>query len=213
MALEMNVSEKDKKLLVFLVIFLIVVGCILLIIKPGIERAALLNEEIAISTMDKLDMDNKILTIPALEMQLDAKKKEWKDINTKFYPIMESRDVDKIVTNEVLACGANTRSLQIAVNTHTPSNIVAFQTAGSKDEATNNSELISELYIASIHLVVEGTDANVRKLTDRFVNEYEAARVTSIVYATEKNLSEEDQEIEKTVLNIDLEFYMFEKGE
>ncbi len=209
MAIDMKVSEKDKKLLVFLVVFLTIVGCILLIIKPGIERAAHLNEEIAISEIDKLEMDNKILTIPALELQLDAKKKEWEDINTMFYPIMESRDVDKIVTNEVLMCGVNTRSLQIAINTHNPSDIVAFRTTTS----TEDGGLVSELYIATIHLVVEGTEANVRILTDRLVNEYKAARVTSMAYTTEKNLSEENQEAEKTILDINLEFYMFEKGE
>lgn len=212
MTIEKKVTERDKKLLIFLAAFLIVVGCILLIVKPGLKQAGDLREEIATSRISKEEMDDKILSIPALEMQLDAKSKEWENINTMFYPIMESRDIDRIVTNEVLACEVNSRSLQIAINTHKASNVVDFQTAILKDDTTGEKELVSELYTASINLVVEGSEANVRTLTDRFVNDYDAVRVVSMTYSTEDNIFVEMNR-DKTVLNIELEFYMFEKGE
>ena len=125
---------------------------------------------------------------------------------------MESRDIDRIVTNEVLTCGVNTRSLQIAINTHKSGNVVDFQTAILKDGTTSDKGLVSELYIASIILVVEGSEANVRTLTDRFVNDYDAVRVVSMMYSTDDNMFVETAR-DKTVLNIELEFYMFEKSE
>ncbi len=70
MKLEMKITERDKKLLTFLAVFVIAAAFLTLVILPGFDRAQSLREEIAADTQNKLEMDSKIAQLPTLEEQL-----------------------------------------------------------------------------------------------------------------------------------------------
>ena len=235
MKLEMKITERDKKLLVFLAVFLIAAAFLLLVIMPGFDRAQELREEITASTQSKMEMDSKIAQLPNLEEQLGVMQKEWEAISEDLYPMMESQDIDKIVTDEVIAQGLTTKSMKITMNQDPVSlqpylwkekqeqqnQAAAAEASDGDGEAaeadsaavdSGQEETSTGIYSAKVNLSVEGSREKIRRLMDRFVNEYTAVRVLSAKYDTEEVIDDAGLvQSTNTVLDLEMGFYMYEK--
>ncbi len=236
MKLEMKITERDKKLLTFLAVFVIAAAFLTLVILPGFDRAQSLREEIAADTQNKLEMDSKIAQLPTLEEQLGVMNKEWEVISRELYPMMESQDIDKIVTDEVLAQGLTTKKMNITVSQEpeslqpylwkekqeqAQSEAAETEAADEEEEAGEDAgedtgsvqaETYAEIYTAKVDLSVEGSREKIRRLMDRFVNGYAAVRVLSAKYDTEEVIDDAGRvQSTNTVLDVEMGFYMYEE--
>ena len=102
-----KLTKRDKILLYFLAIFLIITGFTALLIIPSWNRADELsaNLEEAQSTRDR--MDTSIAMIP--QNQRDQ-------LIADIYPVMENQAVDKMITNLILDYGLDAKDFIISVD-------------------------------------------------------------------------------------------------
>lgn len=102
MKLEMQMTDRDKKLLIFLAIFVIVVGIGYWGVYPQIKAINEINEEIQYQENKMFLDDMKITELPFLEDENDELEDEIIDARAHFYPVMTNDEVDKMLTFMVL---------------------------------------------------------------------------------------------------------------
>lgn len=212
MKIETKITERDKKLLIFLAVVLIAAAFIALLIVPGIQRIAALNAESASSALSKEEMDAKIAELPTLEQELEEMKAEWTETSEGLFGMMASQDIDKLVTDEVTACGLGMKSLNIVMNEEMASLPVYGEESEEETSTSEEDEGVnSGVYSASVSLSVEGSQDKISQLTDRFAD-YTAVRITSMKYDTNEVLDDDGLvKATNTVLNLEMELYMCEK--
>lgn len=212
MKIETKITERDKKLLIFLAVVLIAAAFIVFIIVPGIQRISALNAESASSALSKEEMDSKIAELPTLTQELEGKKAEWTETSEGLFGMMASQEIDKLVTDEVTACGLGMKSLNIVMNEElTPLPVYGEDLDEETSTAEDDEAVNSGIHSASVSLSVEGGQDKISQLTDRFAD-YTAVRVTSMKYDTNEVLDDEGLvKATNTVLNLEMELYMCEK--
>lgn len=102
MKLEMQMTERDKKLLIFLAVFCIVVGIGYWGIYPQIRGISEIKDE-KIKQEDKMFSDD--MKVAELMFLMDENKELEADIveaRSHFYPMMSSDQVDKMLTGMAL---------------------------------------------------------------------------------------------------------------
>lgn len=116
MKIEMQMTERDKKLLVFLAIFVIVVGCGYWGIRPIINDILDINEEIEEQENDAYMNSIKITELPVYEMDNEEYEEEILAARTHFYPMMTSNEVDKLMTGMALSYNLYSYDLAIYIS-------------------------------------------------------------------------------------------------
>lgn len=215
MKLETNITERDKKLLVLLGIFLVIVAVLVFVLLPGMERNAALQQEITLAEQTKQEMEMKLERMPNVQQSLEEQQAEWAEIEQNLYPNMGSEGIDRIVTGDVLDCGLAMQNLSIVLN---PSPVTLEPFVKPEEEESSTAEAASEeesangISSATVTLTVEGSAAQVQKFVDRISTEYKSVRVASMNYDVRANLNGQgDNQGEKTLLDLELIFYMYEK--
>jgi hypothetical protein len=103
MKMEMKMTEKDKKLLVFLGIFVVVVCFSYWGIRPAIKSIISTNEDIqdAQDTKDMYDM--KLVELPMLQFENEDMEEEIVNVRETYFSMMTSDEIDKYFTNMALS--------------------------------------------------------------------------------------------------------------
>lgn len=103
MKLEMQMTERDKKLLIFLAIFVIVVGIGYWGIKPIIQDIIEINEKIEDEKAIELVNEMKIAELPMIERDNEVYEEEILEARKQFYKKMTPDEVDNMMTSMVLS--------------------------------------------------------------------------------------------------------------
>ncbi|MDO5136786.1 MAG: hypothetical protein Q4D55_12085, partial [Eubacteriales bacterium] len=111
--MEIKLSDRDKKLLLFLAIFLMAVGFGKLVILPGIKNYQKLDMEITDRQLEKDEMEMTIIGYPMLEGEYEELKAQADEVYEDYYPVMNSQEIDRRITGIVLEAGVEAVSLQI----------------------------------------------------------------------------------------------------
>jgi hypothetical protein len=106
-------TKKDKKLLTFLILFLIAVGFTVLIFLPKVGTLSEVNAGIAEATIQKEETLLKSTKLPQLEETLKDKEKEFATLTQHFYSLMQTQEIDNLLTEKALAQGLSVRLLNI----------------------------------------------------------------------------------------------------
>lgn len=218
MKLETKITERDKKLLSLLGIFLVVVGFLLLVILPGMERSSALQGELLLANQTKQDMEMKLQLLPTVQKSLADAEKTWEELSDSLYSKMGSQEIDRIVTGDVLACGLATKNLSITMN-ESPVTLEPYiktdeteTLAESGTEAAASEETANGLSSASVDLAVEGSPAQMQSFIDRVSAQYHSVRVTGMDYDLREDLNAQGvKQGDKVLMNIQMDFYMYEK--
>lgn len=217
MKLETKITERDKKLLSLLGVFLVVVGFLLLVILPGMERSSALQSELLLANQTKQDMEMKLQLLPTVQKSLAETEKSWEELSDSIYSKMGSQEIDRIVTGDVLACGLTTKSLSITMN-ESPVTLEPYikteetETPVESSTAAAGEETANGLSSASVDLAVEGNPAQVQSFIDRVSEEYHSVRVTGMDYDLRDDLNAQGvKQGDKVLMNIQMDFYMYEK--
>lgn len=117
MKVEMQMTERDKKLLIFLAVFVIVVGIGYWGIRPLIMDVIDIKDHI-VEADDTWTLNQmKIAEIPVLEADNDVYEEEIKEARQHFYPMMKSDQIDKLMTGMVLSYNLYSYDLSIKMPT------------------------------------------------------------------------------------------------
>lgn len=108
-----NITERDKKLLLFLGCFVFVVGFGLGIIRPLLNANADMDAEIILKEQDRAEMEDKIIRYSQASGLAEESVIEAKGVSQKYFPIMKSQDIDREITETVLSQGLKVEELNI----------------------------------------------------------------------------------------------------
>lgn len=115
MKLEMQMTDRDKKLLIFLAIFVIVVGIGYWGLLPQIRAINEMDDDI-ITEEDRMFLDDmKVAELPFLIDENDELEVKIIDARSHFYPVMTSDGIDKMLTFMVLDYNLQAYDLSISM--------------------------------------------------------------------------------------------------
>ena len=109
----MKLTSKDKLLLSFMAFLLIAVGFIYYLIMPTMTRLDDLDLGIADAEMEQQEMKLKIAMYPDYEQNYADLQQAAADETAQYYDLMTSQEVDREITNIVLAHGLESVTLNI----------------------------------------------------------------------------------------------------
>ena len=220
-------TERDKKLLRFLAVFLIVIGFGVFVILPALDKTSELDARIMDLENEKFDME---MAIQSLGATRQTNEKLWADFTEKtegFYPMLLSQGIGKELTNTMLSCGVDIVRMNLTMPeeplTITPYTMSAMAAkykqqeeqaeseAGADGEATEDSQAdtaASRFYAAPVQISIIGSKENIEKLLDIFNESGQSLRVTSYEITEQR---ENASATGKYTADIKLDVYMYKE--
>ncbi len=108
-----NMTDKDKKLLIFLAFFAVIAIFGLLIIKPLVEKNAELLVQVNELQDKKADFESKKTELPMLRVENTEKQQKIAELKSGFNDMMQSQEIDNLLTEKALSAGLLASSLSI----------------------------------------------------------------------------------------------------
>lgn len=102
MKMESTISERDKKLLIFLGLFVVVVAFGYWGIRPIAKSISEINDEIEDEEFAMEMEDLKLMELPMLRVDNEKFEEDIKTARENYYPIMSSDEIDKYFTGIAL---------------------------------------------------------------------------------------------------------------
>ncbi|WP_270639280.1 type II secretion system protein GspM [Longibaculum muris] len=138
-----QLSSREKKLLYFLVCFLIVVGGWFFVIVPALDKNTVLNKEYQDILMENASIQTDLSQYLSAQDQLKVEQDNLKQVIENYNPILSTEKIDKLITTTFLSQGLTPTSLTL-------SDVTAVKIKKAKDdkkETTTNEtdEKIKEL--------------------------------------------------------------------
>ena len=211
MNITMEITERDKKLLLFMAFFVIVLGFGFFIIRPLSQADAEL----------KIELENQ------QELMMEEAAKD-------FYPVMKSQEIDRLLTGIVVGKGLESRQMTItmpqselklepyyasAAAAEDSMAQSAAQGASEEDGSTAQATetVFTGIYAAQVQMTIRGNRVTMQQMVDELTRNYPSIRITSAGWGTENNsIRNADGEYITSVndtLQLGLEVYMYRKDE
>ncbi len=113
MALQTNLSKKDK-LTIFVLLFSAAIFMIIwFLIRPTISSIMTTSDKIEQAQEKQLEYNNKIMYLSSAEALYTKAVNDLNTSTSDYYPVMDSSEIDKMVTSYVLKSGLFSESLTI----------------------------------------------------------------------------------------------------
>ena len=111
--MELTITQRDKKLLVFLAVFLIVTGFLRFGIIPAWEKGTRLQEQISQADASSASVESAISLYSSLQGQYETLSGNWEEVSEDFYHIMSSQEIDRMLNGILQEKQAEAVSLNI----------------------------------------------------------------------------------------------------
>ncbi len=199
MQLQMEMTERDKKLLYRL--GLVVIGAVFVLgsFRPLYRALTEKNESIAAAEETKRVLDNKIVLLPGLEESHAQSQAAIDELMALYYEPMNSAQIDKMLTDYMLSKGLLIRDMNIQTSDSTvvfepyvnskagkelsgASSVSADQAASGSGESGStqvSDTSASGIYAVNVSMKVTGSDASVTAMLDDFDSLRPKARLVS----------------------------------
>jgi cell division protein FtsB len=106
-------TDKDKKLLIFLAFFAVIAIFGFVIIKPLVEKNAELLVQVNDLQTKKTDFESKKSELPMLRVENTEKQQKIAELKSGFNDMMQSQEIDNLLTEKALSAGLLASSLTI----------------------------------------------------------------------------------------------------
>lgn len=94
-----KLSKREKLMLYVLLLVGIVVGGFMGLIKPAIDKNLDISTELDTISMEALEVETKIASLPGLEIDLAKKQEELANMDSKLFSLMTNDQIDAMLTN------------------------------------------------------------------------------------------------------------------
>ena len=192
----LKLTERDKKLLVFLAIFLIIVGIGAGVIYPLFTWSKSLDEEISAQKQLQVENERKVSRVITMEM------------GKEFYSMMDSDKIDKMLTEYALSRSVTVTNLDISMPKSGSYTQLADYSQGDSTNNTGDTEAgtptYDGVYTASIQISMSGSQDALQGILDYWSKQEPKLRVTEFVW---ENRSQ-GETTEAYRLSMGLELYM-----
>lgn len=208
MALQTNLSKKDKMTIAIVLFAALVFVIVWFLIKPTVSSILTTNDKISQAEITQAQYKSKLINLASGEAIYEKTVSDFKDSTAHFYPVMDSSEIDRMVTSYVLKKGLFAENLIISMpkgaieekpyvfssievqddnnfsNTTTDTTSNTSTTADSlltpytTARANSSSTVYSGVQCAQITLVVTGTRNTCQAIIDDLCTK-PAVRITS----------------------------------
>lgn len=223
-----KMTERDKKLLIFLALFVIVVGIGYWGVYPRIKHIISYNADI----QDASDLEAvnkiKIAELPMLESENQKIEQQIANAKADYYPMMTSDEIDKMFTGKALDYNLYAYNMDIRTEEEETSlPPYSYSVIEDTQEEIDMAEADEEVNtvptgIHTVHITMRLGSEDVESL-QRFINDLSADKAKHLIreYSWEKNRRSElvtyengyDIQTEyETILNISIDIYMCEEN-
>ena len=233
MKITTEITDRDKKLLLFLAIFVIVVVFGFFIIRPLAETDAALKEELAVQEELQSRTRQKLMLLPSMQANVEKTEEELAAAAEDFYPVMKSQEIDKLLTGIALSWGLESRQLVIqmpeeemildpfyasqAALEEMLSQAIGQDGEEQTDTVQKTSTPFYGIYAAQVMLTVKGERSVLEQMADEISEDYPAIRITGAVWGKENSsLRNEEGEYVSSLndtLQLQMEIYMYKRDE
>ena len=193
--MNMVVTERDKKMLGFLVAFVIALFFILMVFKPLAEQTRKLDQEIKQAEAQAAEYGSQASGAQDMVLKEEQLKEQVEKVLSRFYPMQQSQMAEQMLTILMLNQGLSIQSVNV-VMPETENNLKWYQyspdgreqlTMGQQDEEEVDA---FSLYAARVTCVAEGNKEQLWALVDDISANYPAISIVS----TEWSISEKTTE-------------------
>lgn len=203
--MKMELTQKDKKLLIFLAVFVIVVGLGYWGVRPLVQSIIKTEDAMADALEIKELNDSKADGLSEIQMENERLENELVSKRSEFYPIMTADEIDKAFTNKVLNYNLYAYKLDIQMPEGETS-LDKYQYAAVTDETyeeeeddftyvegavtyeEEEEELATGIYMAEITMRLGGDESNLQRLIDDLSSAKEMHQVVSYRWDTSNNI-------------------------
>lgn len=113
MAMQTNLSKKDKFTIAIVLFAGLAFALIWFLIRPTITSIITINDEIEQAEITQTEYKNKIMFLSSAEAVYGKAVEDLNESTADFYPVMDSSEVDHMVTSYVLESGLFAENLLI----------------------------------------------------------------------------------------------------
>ncbi len=203
--MKMELTQKDKKLLIFLAVFVIVVGLGYWGVRPLVQGIIDLDNAKAMALEIKTVNDSKIDGLERIRMENEQLEQNLAAKRNEFYPIMSADEIDKAFTNKVLNYNLNSYKLEIKMPEGEAS-LDRYQYAAAVEEIEEEEEedftyvegtvtyeeeeeeLATGIYMAEITMRLGGDEKDLIRLIDDLSSSKEMHQIVSYRWDTSNNI-------------------------
>ena len=212
-----EMTERDKKLLIFLAVFVVLVGVSYWGIRPLIKSIKTLNTSISEQEDAKIENDYKSSLIDVMRVDQDYLIEELEQSREGFFDMMSSDEIDKYLTGVMLDHGLYCYDLSFSVD-DTDSTLEeyaysrkALEYAGYND-FYGDEDVETGIRKVSATMRVGGTPEQIQSLIDDLSVSSQKLLLQSYSWAAEQKVEYHENGtydiVESRTLSISLELFM-----
>ncbi|MGI6058719.1 MAG: hypothetical protein ACOYBI_04680 [Blautia sp.] len=206
----LKVTERDKKILIVLGIVLVILGLTVGILMPLAEDTQELSEKITEAEIEKQEKEMKVVSLPGIRTREEQSQKDLAAMQDKYYPVMKSVEIDRMMTNTAVNCGIQVTNMDIKMPDFTAYTTLPNYSDlvyGTEQENSENTAF-DGMYTASLTMNMTGSRENLQAMLDVTISQNPRQRVTD--FSWQKNQKEGSSEY---TLSMSVEIYMYEDVE
>ncbi len=209
-----NITDRDKKLLIFLAVFLLIVGLGAGVIYPILEKSQEVSDQLAEAELEKLEREQKVTLLPALKEKRVKVQENLEEAQTSFYAIMPSKDIDKLLTEMALSHSLVVTNLDIGMPMKSDyASLVSYpvllaQYAGLASATDAAASVYPGVYSANMSMTMTGSRSNLQSMLDELTGMEPKLRVSAFGWQQNGNNNEDDT----YTLTVTLNLYMYENA-
>lgn len=164
-------TERDKKLLGFLAVVVVLFVFVWLLILPQAERYFDLDTELAMAEQSQYEMDLKMVSLQGEQKRNEELKEKRAEAAMQYYPMLDTQEIDAEVTSFLLEHGLMVENLAIAaaelsdLEPYAASGMAAAQRAheaGTETQTENGTSSEAEGLLQTEDSALAGTEASMR---------------------------------------------------
>lgn len=204
MAITTNITARDKKLLVFLAVFLIVIGFVFLLLKPAYDDIQQLKTDISTAEIRQKDILYHISQVDKYKESIMEQAKVVEEGSQPYYTVLTSDEIDSLLTGAALDYGFEQSALR-ALSIKYPTSymkLLPYMSGQKQDEA----EETTGFYCAKARFLLFGDREMLQNFLDHMANDYTSIRLAAFTwryYSSSKDVVDDN-----FILTLDLEIYM-----
>lgn len=205
-----KMTERDKKLLAGLGAFCVAALFVMLVFMPLYMANEAMKEQIAENEIRIAEMQDKEAGLPVVLEENETLQEELLVVQQDLYPMLRSQDIDRILTERVVANGLSARKLQITMPVAS-ANVTGY---GRSNDDGSNPDAADGVWIAKVSLEAAGSMAAMDSLIDDISLDMPGVRITGITWSSDRRQVDAQTGMTEQydILSLQLDVLMGRKG-
>lgn len=200
-----TLTEREKKLIYILILFLLIIGGWFLVIKPSLEKynQAKLNKVNRTAELTKLK--DELKNYQEADGQLAILNQNYQTIIDKYNGVYTNDEIDDLITKQIMASSLTPASLNISDGNSVDQSGSSNTTQNKKEVSTQTS---SNIITKTVTTTVQGNLNGVGNLLDKVKN-MKGVSVAAISYSDKQDTSSQNTNVNS--YDITFLVYMIDK--